>query len=293
MITFNHEKYIRYALDSVLSQNYPKEDMEIIIGDDGSCDKTVKILKEYEQKYSFIFVDAHENMGISKNIYSIFSRCTGDYIAVLEGDDYWLDKDKLNKQLSYIINNNCIATASNMLIVDQNNQPSEGELHPDWKDHLIENKEVEKYQTDLFYPSSLMFKNIFLNSNDKYKVIRDASKWGGSHSGMINLLGFMGKIYYSSECLAVWRKVTTGGTNFSSRTKKKTIESSYDQYHKYIIYTKEFGFDYTRMLKYRYGDCMETLNDELIGAIDFKKSFFIITFSYLRSIKYLLRGGKK
>lgn len=288
VITYNHEKYIHYALDSILSQNFDMGNIEIVIGDDGSKDSTVDILMEYTKKYDFIRVQSHDNVGISKNIYQVFTECKGDYIAVLEGDDYWIDSEKLNKQLSILYKNDCIATASNLLIVDQNNKPSEGKLHEDWDDHIITKKEIEKYQTKLFLPSSLMFKNIFLESGDKYTVIRDASKYGGSHSGMINLLGSIGSIYYCSECLSTWRKVTSGGSNYSS-AKRKNINFYYDQLCKYFVYKDEFKMNYNKPIRTNYYDCIYSLNDEMIEKIGKGNSLINILYAFIHSIYHIIK----
>jgi len=291
IITYNHEKYISQAIDSVLSQEI-NEEIEIVIGDDGSVDKTVDIIKKYLNRYSFIKLMSHENIGISKNIYDVFKNCSGEYIAVLEGDDYWLDKSKLKKQLKILHDGGYVATASNLLIVDGEGKPTGEYLHKNWKDRIFTKKEVEKYQTSLLMPSSLFFKNVFLDSGEKYAVIRDASKFGGSHSGMINLLGSIGNIYYMSDCLAVWRKVTSGGLNFSSR-KKKGILDEYDQLHKYYVYKKEFGMDYGKQIRSNFSSCISVLTDELEEQVGKNKAFFFLCYSFFKTLLQLFRRKKK
>lgn len=292
IITYNHEKYIKTALDSVISQTYDMNDLEIIVGDDGSTDDTVDILKEYEDKIPFMHVFAHDNWGISKNIYHIFQKCKGEFIAVLEGDDYWIDKEKLNKQLEIIRENDCLAVASNVLIVDKDGKPSEGKLHNEWKSHIFSFEEIQKYQTQLFYPSTLLFKNIFLNSGDRYSIIRDASKYGGSHSGMINLLGTLGNIYYFEECLAAWRKVTSGGSNYSSM-KHTTIYDLYDQLNKYFIYSKAFKFNYSKNIKYYYSECVLNLCKDTCNYIGKKKAFIYTLYACLRSLKKIITNKEE
>lgn len=292
VITYNHEKYIKTALDSVISQTYNVNDLEIIVGDDGSTDNTVNILREYENRIPFMHVFAHDNWGISKNIYYTFQKCKGEFIAVLEGDDYWIDNEKLNKQLNIIRRNNCLAVASNMLIVDKNSRPSEGKLHEEWKSHTFSFEEIQEYQTQLFYPSSLLFKNIFLNSGDKYSIIRDASKYGGSHSGMINLLGSLGDIYYMEECLAAWRKVISGGSNYSSM-KHTTIYDLYDQLNKYYVYSEAFKFDYSKNIKYYYSECILNLCQDTSFHIGRGKAFIYTLYACLRSIKRITTDKKE
>ena len=92
IITFNQAQYLRQAIDSVLAQTNCGV-IEIIVGDDASTDDTAKILGEYKRTYPGIFttISRDSNVGPTKDLYDVFSRCTGRYIAVLEGDDFWSD----------------------------------------------------------------------------------------------------------------------------------------------------------------------------------------------------------
>ena len=97
--TYNREKYIERAIKSVLEQSY--KDYELIIVDDGSTDDTAKILKKYDKKirkFSMLHsgVSAARNFGISK--------AHGQWIALLDSDDYWLP-EKLAKQMAYLEEN--------------------------------------------------------------------------------------------------------------------------------------------------------------------------------------------
>ena len=99
MITYNHEKYIAQAINSVLMQktDFP---YELIIGEDCSTDGTRNIVREYARKYPEI-VHAHlreRNIGAAENSRQNFWASRGNYIALLEGDDYWTSPDKLQLQ---------------------------------------------------------------------------------------------------------------------------------------------------------------------------------------------------
>ena len=99
IITYNQERYIREALDSALAQ---KTDFyyEIVIGEDCSTDSTRQILLEYKSKYpKIITLLLHDkNIGMIANQNKTFYACQAPYIALLEGDDYWNDPYKLQKQ---------------------------------------------------------------------------------------------------------------------------------------------------------------------------------------------------
>jgi glycosyltransferase involved in cell wall biosynthesis len=105
LITYNHEKYIRQALDSILMQ-ITDFDFEIIIGDDHSTDSTPDICKEYALKHPNIKYQKYDkNEGISPNWRKTIERCNGKYIALIEGDDYWTENYKLQKQVNFLETN--------------------------------------------------------------------------------------------------------------------------------------------------------------------------------------------
>ncbi|MDX1666095.1 MAG: glycosyltransferase [Saprospiraceae bacterium] len=106
IITYNQVRYIRKAIESVLAQevDFP---IEIIIGDDFSTDGTREILIEYQAKYpDKIFLILHPRRyegvpGRLNNITNLYT-CRGQYIALLEGDDYWADDGKLQRQVDFL-----------------------------------------------------------------------------------------------------------------------------------------------------------------------------------------------
>lgn len=103
MITYNHEKFIEQSLDSVLMQQVDFE-YEIVIGDDLSQDKTREILSSYQRKHpDKISLLMHEsNLGPGGNIQRVINSCQGEYIALLEGDDFWTSPHKLKKQVDFM-----------------------------------------------------------------------------------------------------------------------------------------------------------------------------------------------
>ncbi len=105
-IIYNHENYIAEAIDGFLMQetSFP---FEILINDDCSTDNTVNILREYEKKYPNIVKPIYQkenqySKGIKMNSTYNFPRAKGKYIAICEGDDYWTDPLKLQKQVDFL-----------------------------------------------------------------------------------------------------------------------------------------------------------------------------------------------
>ncbi|TIU62360.1 MAG: glycosyltransferase, partial [Mesorhizobium sp.] len=103
---YNHETYISQALDSAVKQ-VGDFNHEIIVCDDGSSDGTRSILKGYAHRYRHLVRDISndENLGISGTFRKCIDNATGDFIAILEGDDYWSSAEKLQKQLRFLIDN--------------------------------------------------------------------------------------------------------------------------------------------------------------------------------------------
>lgn len=104
--TYNQEKYIRDALNGFIMQKteFP---FEVIIHDDASTDNTTNIIKEYESKYPEIIKPIYQkenqfSKGIKLGAAFIYPKTKGKYIALCEGDDYWIDPLKLQKQINFM-----------------------------------------------------------------------------------------------------------------------------------------------------------------------------------------------
>ena len=103
-ITYNHEPYLKKALDGILRQKVDFE-YEIVVGEDCSTDHTRDILMDYDEHYPGMFrlLFREKNLGRpTLNVYQTSMECRGEYIAYLEGDDYWTDENKLQKQVDFL-----------------------------------------------------------------------------------------------------------------------------------------------------------------------------------------------
>ncbi len=123
--TYNQQDYIEQAIESAMMQecDYP---YEIIISDDGSQDRTPEIVAQYTQQHPTLIrnISQQNNVGISENMRRCFMSAQGEYLAILEGDDYWDSPHKLQKQIEFLEHNkDCSMVFSRVRIL------REGELH--------------------------------------------------------------------------------------------------------------------------------------------------------------------
>ena len=105
MITYNHEKYVAEAIEGVLMQEVDFE-VELVIVDDASNDRTGEIIQsyiDYHPRGSWINYTRHPvNKGMMGNFVWALERCNGKYIALCEGDDYWIESKKLQMQIEIL-----------------------------------------------------------------------------------------------------------------------------------------------------------------------------------------------
>lgn len=119
-ITYNHEPYIGDAIESFIMQQTDFE-FEILIGEDCSTDRTREIIAEYVRLYPkrIKLITSEKNVGGMQNFYRLHQSSKGKYIAVCEGDDYWTDPFKLQKQVNYLENNpECTLCFHNGEVID-------------------------------------------------------------------------------------------------------------------------------------------------------------------------------
>ena len=146
-MTYNHEQYIKSALDSFLMQKTNFE-YEIIVHDDASTDGTAEIIKEYAQKYPKRIIPIYQKENqYSKGIDIIQSymkpKIRGEYIAFCEGDDYWIAADKLQKQYEALEKNKDIDICAHGAIEKENGRVV-GYINPAEKECVFSTSEIIK-----------------------------------------------------------------------------------------------------------------------------------------------------
>lgn len=187
MASYNHEKYISEAIESILNQSF--EDLEFIIIDDASKDNSQQIIKCYQNKDYRIRTFFHEqNKGISTTYNELLTKSKGKYVAFFASDDVW-SKDKLKEQINILKNNEDLVVWSDGLIIDSFGN-SKGKLLS--QVHIFNKFKKSGYifqelilKTNFIFASSIItkrefFDDIKFNENLKYlhdyKVVLDLAK---------------------------------------------------------------------------------------------------------------------
>jgi glycosyltransferase involved in cell wall biosynthesis len=199
MITYNHEKYISEAIESILKQR-TGFNIEIVIGEDCSTDQTRSVISKFANsnpgKIKPLF--RNKNMGIIANFQNTIDNCTGKYIAICEGDDYWTDPLKLQKQVDFLENNpdfSGCAHQTNKIFFD-----------PDETSRLFKEntKDIigvyDLLETRLFHTASFIYRSQITKDNPLPINITAGDR------ALFLLVASKGKIKYFDDVMGVYRK---------------------------------------------------------------------------------------
>lgn len=174
IVCYNQEKYIRQALESVLMQRVSSDiEVRVVVADDSSTDGTIAIIHEIEKRsiFPFVYLDSLSNMGHIANYQRAFSACKGDYVCVLEGDDYWTSPYHIEKHVRCLDEHREIAMCVNKLVLYyqddcfyhvRENINSDNLCYVTTRDHILQNRIDNHsaccYRTELLHriPLSVM-----------------------------------------------------------------------------------------------------------------------------------------
>ena len=253
-ITFNHEKYIHDAIEGFLIQktNFP---FEIIIHDDASTDNTAQIIKEYERKHPDLFVAIYQtenqySQGIKPWPNFVFPRARGKYIALCEGDDYWTDPLKLQKQVEFLEENpDCSLCFHASKDIQENNQ----KIYKIRKPEQIPKSNKFGIQHVILKGGGFMATNSMVFLREYCQNQPDWMYHAPVGDGpLMLLLASKGKIGYIDEVMSVYRKMAEGSWSASMKDRNKrkahikAVLKMYDEFdhwtnfkfHNYVVRKK-------------------------------------------------------
>lgn len=215
MITYNHEKYIAQAIEGVIMQNttFP---IELIIGEDCSTDNTRKICLEYKAKYPDIIrlILPENNLGVKRNFRETMQAANGKYIALCEGDDFWIDPLKLQKQIDFMEKNEDYSLCGhNAIILKTGMKKNEVELF----NHFLKDTDINIGQLvskwSIPTASIVVRKEVALYNPDWCIDIYSCDY------KLLLLSFFKGKIKYFEDVMSVYR-IISGGLSLSAQIDK-------------------------------------------------------------------------
>lgn len=253
-VTYNHELYIRQALDSILAQKTDFE-FEIRIGEDCSTDNTRSILREYEEKYPgrFIMYYRETNLGATNNEYELMMDAQGDYIAALELDDIWIDEYKLQKQFDFLETHpEYIGVAHNFDIIDKNGKVIDNDDNRTIKQYFDRVFKLEDFLEHgfVFQTGTHFYRNIFKDGGD-YTIIYKADRLIRDKT-ILSLLLDRGDFYILPDTMSAYRRFfddsATNGRNLTNANmeldlfdKANHVEALNEYFEGRIDYSKQWS----------------------------------------------------
>ena len=208
MITYNHELYIEQAIEGVLMQQ-TSFTFELIIGEDCSTDQTRMICKKFKEKYpdKIRLLLPNENLGMNRNFIVTLEQCTGKYIALCEGDDYWTDSLKLQKQVEFLEENTdySMVFTNSMEVFNYNQWKKDSQLFS-----KVDNRDYSG--SELLLNWSVPTVSVLFRNYDSFKLEIGSNILFGDILLYLYLSNF-GKIRGLSDITSVYRRHDNSATN--------------------------------------------------------------------------------
>ena len=224
-MAYNHEKYIRSALEGFVNQK-TTFDYEVFVHDDASTDNTASIIREYAERYPQIIkpiyqVENQHSKGINKFRAFILPHATGEYIASCEGDDYWIDETKLQRQVDFLDNHPeysaCVHNSYKLDMRTQEKNVMFAALDYDIQVYNALEGIATCYQT-----ASLMYRRKYADNRPQFYY--NASKNGFGDYPQAIFLALNGPIRYLGQTMSVYRFGTE--SSWTTRNRKDMHKSA-------------------------------------------------------------------
>ncbi len=212
MIVYNHEDYLEDAIKGVLAQK-TNFDVEFIISNDASTDNSEKVILKLIEENNAIkvnYINHTKNKGMIKNFIFSLEKCKGKYIALCEGDDYWTDSLKLQKQVDFMEANSDYSGCFHDTLIKFEENPNAA-LQP-WRVYDKQTFSVFDTisRTSLFHTTSFFFKRKLLNIPNWFVRVQS------SDMALFTLIANEGLIHRIDDSMSVYRKHEGGITNIIS-----------------------------------------------------------------------------
>ena len=205
--TFNHEDYLRQTLDSFIAQktDFP---FEVLVNDDASTDSTAEILREYSERYPEIIRPFYQEQNLYSrrmNVYDLvfFPAARGKYIALCEGDDYWNDPEKLQRQADWLDTHPDYSACVHNSIGKFSDQPDRVLFAQDG-DRDIPFEQVIKGMSHAYHTSSILARREFILNPPDYRNVAYEKGYFTDYAIGVRLC-LEGKVRFLDRCMSVYR----------------------------------------------------------------------------------------
>lgn len=215
MIAYNVGKYLEAAVESVLNQDCDFR-VELVIGEDCSSDNTRELALAYQEKYPSIVrvLLPEKNQGLTPNSVATQNACNGEYIALLDGDDYWTDPTKLRTQIDFLDKNLEYAGSAHQSEIVFDDVEGQNKLFGSTKNEAYGVEDTIGHRK--FHTSSLVYRRLIWQ------------KTGGIPPNILSneraiypMVAIFGKIKYFNKSMCIYRRSLIG---ISSRIKMEDLE---------------------------------------------------------------------
>ena len=296
--TYNHENYIIRALDSIFMQK-TKYSYEVLVGEDCSTDKTREVLRQYEKEHAEFVANGKLKVFYRKsNMYKctpsnsqdLKKRSRGKYIIALEGDDYWTDDTKLEKQIDFLEQHpEYIAVAHNCIVVDENSL-CKNEIYPECKD----TEYTLKHFMNNILPGQLttvMYRNIYITHSIDLSLLEKDLTPGDRLIYLTLVLN--GKVFCIQKVMSSYRHITAHGDSFSA-THKYDFAEAEEYYRTIMMYMRKFDLLEKKCGEILYFRClMKGLRAKQCSLKKVKLSLDTMDYKYYAAWMWILYKWRK
>ncbi len=250
--TFNHSSFIKKALDGFIMQK-TDFDFEICIHDDASTDNTQRIIKQYETQYPNLVKPIYQSINQYSQGKSVFEinriRANGKYLAICEGDDYWIDPYKLQKQVEILESDEkCVCVGHACYIQNTRNPIARKVWRIGTEKRTLTMEEIIKHRGSVFPFHSFMFRNepILMPEFFKHFKVGDVTR--------LMYFSLKGHIVYIPDVMSVYRVgVDLSWTHRVRMNTQKLIHHYQSEYEFFKEFNQYTNFQYDTIMN-------ETLN---------------------------------
>lgn len=301
-LVYNHEKYLRKCLDGFVMQETNFK-YEVLIHDDASTDHSADIIREYEAKYPDIIKPVYQtenqySKGVKISRTYLYPKAKGKYLAICEGDDYWCDENKLQRQFDALeCNPECKMCVHKVQDIDESGKKL-NYSHPNFQvqkgvlesRYFIELTEWWAFQTSSYF--CLNDKNYFGKNPPDFCILSDVGD-----TPLMLYFGYIGKVFYFDEIMSCYRHGAKDGWNSRRRTqstekrilhlkKQKQMFKEYDAFSDYIYHDfcihEIVGYDFLiERERQKYRELMKPKYREHLLQLSRKERLYLIFMAYL------------